>query len=123
MSPTPIKKASKSTKRQIYISKPYYNWKKSSKSCCRFIDKNTFISKLFNRKLQKYLSKVCTNLKMKMYFSGLEDFGSKLSYILLMMKETLEFAMSRTNELINYKNSRSSKTDKKRSISLSSLIK
>ena len=67
--------------------------------------KNTFMSKLFDRKVKKYLQEVSLNLKMKMCFSRLGSMGSKASIILLLMKETLEFAIRKTNELIDYKNS------------------
>ena len=58
-----------------------------------------------------------------MCFSGLGGMGSKASIILLLMKETIEFAMRKTNELINYKNSRSSENKAEITITLPSMIK
>ena len=55
--------------------------------------KSTFISKVFDRKVKKYLQEVLSNFKIKMCFSGLGGMGSKASIILLLMKETIEFAI------------------------------
>ena len=96
---------------------------KSSKSYSKFVLKNTFISKLFDRKVKKYLQEVVTNLKIRICFSGLGSTGSRSSIILLLMKGTLEFSMRKTNELINYRNSRSSKSTTDSIVTLPSMIK
>ena len=102
MSLSPTKSATKSQRKSKNTSKPCCNWRKSSKSCRKFVLKSVFISKVFDNKFKVYLQKVSANLKMNMRFSGFDDFESKSSIILLLMKETLEFATSKTNELINY---------------------
>ena len=58
-----------------------------------------------------------------MCFSGLSSIGSKASIILLLIKETLEFAIRKTNKLINYKNSQSSESKGGSTITLPSMIK
>ena len=85
--------------------------------------KNAFVSKLLNVKGKKYLKEVLLNMKMKMHFSNLNDLGSKSSIILLLMKDILEFVMKKTNESINYKNSRSLKNSTNSAITMLSMIK
>lgn len=115
---TPSKSPTKSPRKVRSAPKPCSNWKKSSKLCSKHMMKKDFVFKMFDSKFNKYLQKVLQNIEFKLSLDSDCSERNRAKFAMCFMKDTLEFMLKKTNEIVSHNNSKEAGTKKEKCIFL-----
>ena len=78
---------------------------------------------MFDSKLKKYIQKAVQNIEMTSKFTGLRNTNSRANYVLMLIKDGLEFMIKKTNEAINYHNNSATTMIFKEKLTLPTMMK
>ena len=109
---TPSKSPTKSPRKARSAPKPCSNWKKSSKLCSKHMMKKDFVFKMFDSKFNKCLQKVLQNIEFKLSLDSDCSERNRANFSMCFMKDTLEFMLKKTNEIVSHNNSEQAGTKK-----------
>ena len=78
---------------------------------------------MFDSKLKKHIQKAVQNIKMTSKFTELRNTNSRANYVLMFIKDGLEFMIKKTNEAINYHNNSTTTTILKEKLTFPTIMK